>query len=60
MWDPIVSVPDHCLSFYFELPDNFKGTGGAVFTSFQRRLTIICQWKMATRNFFAPTHGGST
>ena len=21
MWDLIVSVPDHCLSFYFILPD---------------------------------------
>ena len=23
MWDLIVSVPDHCLSFYFSSPANF-------------------------------------
>ena len=25
MWDLIVSVPDHCLSFYFEFEDIWSG-----------------------------------
>ena len=24
MWDPIVSVPDHCLSFYFGYKNDVK------------------------------------
>ena len=28
MWDLIVSVPDHCLSFYFELTSNIDFTPG--------------------------------
>ena len=27
MWDLIVSVPDHCLSFYFKLLSNFSMPG---------------------------------
>ena len=28
MWDLIVSVPDHCLSFYFDMPTNVGPTYG--------------------------------
>ena len=28
MWDLIVSVPDHCLSFYFDKTYSPVGTGG--------------------------------
>ena len=31
MWDLIVSVPDHCLSFYFLLIGQVKGVSGVVF-----------------------------
>ena len=33
MWDLIVSVPDHCLSFYFIFSGTFlkKGNGGKAF-----------------------------
>ena len=27
MWDLIVSVPDHCLSFYFSVVRNSEGSG---------------------------------
>ena len=30
MWDLIVSVPDHCLSFYFSLPGDYKVTDEAL------------------------------
>ena len=36
MWDLIVSVPDHCLSFYFEI-SNIAATGIILFKSEQQR-----------------------
>ena len=30
MWDLIVSVPDHCLSFYFLYENDFKVFGGNI------------------------------
>ena len=30
MWDLIVSVPDHCLSFYISLSGNYRVTNEAL------------------------------
>ena len=30
MWDLIVSVPDHCLSFYFSVQNCITPTGGDI------------------------------
>ena len=41
MWDLIVSVPDHCLSFYFSL--SIQSKMGIKFLSFQSLLRQYCQ-----------------
>ena len=48
MWDLIVSVPDHCLSFYLGLPIVFKRS----FFAYGRRNSSI-GWS-AYRVFLAP------
>ena len=37
------------------LPDNFEDTGGAVFTSFQTRLSVICHLPMEDGNYHTVT-----
>ena len=39
MWDPIVSVPDHCLSFYFE-DDSIKSEADNIFS-----IISTCIWE---------------
>ena len=52
MWDLIVSVPDHCLSFYFTLKAIFHVESGMSYSLFQYAVVILitleklCQSKM--------------
>ena len=56
MWDLIVSVPDHCLSFYFVFifPEKLP-CFGSIFIQFPREITIV--WKhlysSSRRNYLA-------
>ena len=60
MWDLIVSVPDHCLSFYFEIygritllvnlcmaiPQTFAAIKSPTFIKLNSRLTCLSYWGM--------------
>ena len=41
MWNLIVSVPEHCLSFYFPIQDEFKGKWSQQ-TEYANKGTYLC------------------
>ena len=51
MWDLIVSVPDHCLSFYFEVEHNGRTT---LKISFVMTRLLCVQFKMNLQIIILP------